>query len=223
MREDRAGEDRQERDAAEDEQQVLAGLDRRRGDEGPIHPDANGPQLPRENRHTDVDDLLGRAGDGIRVRDVPDLLRHLAGHEVALDDAGGDQRRERVRDERLLRVVDDHVLDAGDGGELVDGRLNRRGVARQQEIDARARQAPGNGAPLGGELVRQVRGQRADRDPPGDRRQRDERHRQEQDDLPEQTEANDPLLVHAFTAAAQSVMGAHRPFTTLVKYTLSRP
>ena len=223
MGEDRAGQDRQQRDTAEDEQQVLPGPGRRGGDDRPVHADANGSELTGQHRHADVDDLLDRTRDRILVGDLPDLLRCLPGHQVAIDDAGRDQRREGVGDERLLRVVHDHVLDAVDGGELIDGRLHGRRVARQQEIDARAGQAPGNGGSLGGELFRQVRGQRAHGDPPGDHRQRDERHRQEQDDLAEETEPNGPLLVHAFTAAAQSVMGAHRRLTTLVKYTLSSP
>src|SRR5437870_11059996 len=95
------------------------------------------------------------------------------------------------------------------------------GVAREQEVDTGARQALRDSGALGRELRRQVRGQRPHRDPPGDRGERDEGRGQEQDDLPEQPESKLPWLVHAFTTAAQSVMGAHRPFTTLVKYTLS--
>jgi len=40
---------------------------RRGGDDRPVHADANRPELAREDRHADVDDLLDRPGDRIRV------------------------------------------------------------------------------------------------------------------------------------------------------------
>src|SRR5262249_1373173 len=188
-----------------------------------VHADADRSQLARQHRHADVDDVLGRSADRVGVRDLPDLLGCVARDQVAVDDARRDEWREGVGDERLPRVVHHDVLHAVDGADLIDEALDRRRVTGEQEIDGGARQASRDRGALGRELVRQVRSERPHGDPPGDRRQRHQRQGQEQDELREQTELQLGWLLHTFTAAAQSETGAHRPFTTLVKYTLSSP
>src|SRR4030095_4865335 len=86
------------RDTAEGEEKEQPGPGAGGTDDRLVHPYPDGAEVASEHRNPDVDDLLLRAGDRIRVLDLSHLLPDRAGHEMFLDDAAWNARRERVSD-----------------------------------------------------------------------------------------------------------------------------
>jgi len=98
-----------------------------------------------------------------------------------------------------------------------------RRVAVEHAVDGGAGQASRDRGALGRELVRQVRGERPHGDPPGDRRPAAPAVTARKMSFESRPSLSLRCLFILSPRPPSQRRGAHRPFTTLVKYTLSQP